>query len=151
MTEDGSFGVIISAAGAGYDSRFFSFQLIVGGQTIGDSEPSVIWSAVDRLSHLPVLDDPRLNEPTRDPQVALEAVLTDEQCNRALFDGAESLDGWIVAAYVHTSTIVWLTQQIGSDSKRVGPIKAAVIKDADYNSIANRVRAYHAQLSQPSA
>ena len=151
MTQDGSFGVIISAASGNHDPRFFSFQLVVDGQTIGDSEPSIIWSAIDRLSRLPELDDPRLNNPTRDLHAAVDAVLNDEHCNQALFHGAESLDAWIVAAYTHDGSTIWLTQQAGSDNSHVSPIRAATINNLDYHSIVNRVRAHHTQLSHPSS
>lgn len=146
MTDDGSFGIQLSPS-ATYGSRFFTFQLRIGGVVVGDREPSIVWSAVNELSRLPELDDARLHGAATDPQRALAAVLTDETCNRALYQGAESLDQWLIAAYVHEGAAVWLARQFNRSDDNAQPVAVSVVDAVEFGDIAAAVRDYHRRVS----
>ena len=150
-TADGSSGVIISPSSLGTDSRFFIFQLVISGRLIGNDQPSIVWSAVDRLSKLPSIEDPRLDNPAKDARGTLDAILSDEQCNSAVFVGSESLDGWIVAGYMHADAAVWLAQRVEPDHRRTGPLMFATVDKIEYTQIVKRVRSFYEQTASATS
>lgn len=150
-TDDGRFGVILARtrAGAAYDPRFFSYQLIIDGTVVGDDEPSIPFTAVRSLLDLKRLDDPRLAGSSGDPEATLAVLRADEVLNDSSLAGnAESLDGWDVRAFIRGGSVTWLAQAYDTRRSTLeGGTHAITVPEVEYVGIAAAVVAYHEALT----
>jgi hypothetical protein len=46
-TDDGTFALTITPTRGDYGADLFRFQLVIAGELVGDSDPSILGSAVD--------------------------------------------------------------------------------------------------------
>jgi hypothetical protein len=133
-TEDGRFGFLIEPTSY---SGMFRFQLVLAGQLVGDEEPCFLESAMGTLRSLPVLTDARLDAVRSDPASVLAALRTDEALHDATtLSIAESLDRWLVCAYVNGEQAIFLTRAYSADGNElVGPLLTAIVPLRDYAAL----------------
>lgn len=137
VSDDGLFGFLLSPSGM---QRFFRFQLVVGGELVGDSEPCIAGSAIGPLEQLLKLSDPRLDH-ERFTAAEVENVLSsDHQLNDAsLQNFAESLDVCLVRAFIfHRWVNVLVTCQDPPLSRR------AVVRIDEFEVLLKALKEYWA-------
>ena len=141
-TDDGRFGVVIAASLPTYDSGFFTFQLVIGGELVGDAEASIIYSGIQNLLALPASADPRL-APSADPTTVLQVWTTDEVVHDHLLRSwTESLDGWCLLGYFAEDTAIWIAQEYDPSGVRVGPVLSTYVPIREHKEIVEQVAAY---------
>jgi hypothetical protein len=99
----------------------FAFQLVVGGQTVGDNEAFILGSLMSELQHRPSFRARQLPDVRSSPAAAVELLLADEQFESAMLRGAESLNRWLVWLYDQQAHGVALAQAV-QENKRIGPM-----------------------------
>lgn len=110
IVDDGDrFGIILTPAGS---RHFYQFRLVVDAQVIGDTEPSIIGSAMNRLGHLHELNDRRLSSGLSDPGALMRLLQVDDE----LHDGttlsiSESLDSWFVCGYRYEGSVFFVARE----------------------------------------
>jgi hypothetical protein len=147
LTDDGRFGFLVAPL-AGYS--MFRFQLVVDGRLIGDSDPCILGTAMARLGSLTHLDDDRLDLPFSDQDVALSALLTEEELHdRTTLSIAESLDDWLIHGYVYKGNVVMVARG-DEDGSLTGPTLVSVVAASEYDPIIEAARGYWLKVSNPS-
>jgi hypothetical protein len=142
-SDDERFGVLISASSGAADPRFFRFQLILRGTVIGDVDDSLVYHAVQQLGRLPHADGHRLSASVGDPSELLRIALTDEDVHDQLIRSwSESLDRWILVAFIVGDLAVWVGQAVDLSGNRTGPVLHAQLSVAEYEEIAGHVQSY---------
>jgi hypothetical protein len=144
-TDDGQFGFLVEPTSY---SGMYRFQLIVAGELVGDDEPCFLESAMGTLAALPTLDDERLDAARNDPAAALAILQTDETLHDiTTLSVAESLDRWLVCAYIHDKQAVFLARAYADEEDvLVGPLLTAFVPVADYVAVFDGTRAYWSEL-----
>jgi hypothetical protein len=146
LTDDGGFGLLIAPL-PGRD--MFRFQMIIGDQLIGDSEPCILGSAMWQLRNLPFLADSRFGS-LRDH---LAEVLPLLRCDQEIHDAtslslAESLDLWLINGYIYqgSATVLAMHDPAAADSALISTMSLTAyepVVGASYDyckSQANRQR-----------
>jgi hypothetical protein len=142
-TDDQRFGVLISASQTASDPRFFSFQLVIDGTVLGDTEDSIVYHAVRQLARLPRVADPGLSLPVEDPSALLQVARTNEMLHDQLIRSwSESLDRWTVIACIVEDMVVWVAQANDVSGKLIGPVLHAQLGVKDYEEIVAQVQSY---------
>jgi hypothetical protein len=149
-TQDGRIGFLVEATSY---SGMYRFQLIVDGGLVGDDEPCFLESAMSVLGSLPTLDDPRLDAVLDDPASVLALLQTDDALHdAATLSIAESLDRWLVCAFVHVEQVTVLAQPYADEEDiLIEPLLAASVPVAEYTTVFENARAYWSELRYPSA
>lgn len=132
-TDDERFGFIITRLDG---LHMFSFQLIISGQLIGDSDPCILGSAMHQLGNLPTFDDARLAGLASDPASAIPLLHTDESLHDgSTVTGSESLDRWSVNMFIHEGCVVLLAQAYCDDDEEgpSGELLTAFVDVAEYD------------------
>jgi hypothetical protein len=144
-TDDGQFGFLVEPTSY---SGMYRFQLIVAGELVGDDEPCFLESAMGTLAALPTLDDERLDAARNDPAAALAILQTDETLHDiTTLSVSESLDRWLVCAYIHDKQAVFLAQAYADEEDvLVGRLLTAFVPVADYVTVFDGTRAYWSEL-----
>jgi hypothetical protein len=144
-TDDGQFGFLVEPTSY---SGMYRFQLIVAGVLVGDEEPCFLESAMGTLGALPTVDDARLDAARNEPAAALEVLQTDDILHDATtLSIVESLDRWLVCAYIHDKQVVFLAQAYSDDEDvLVGPLLTAFVPVVDYVAVFGDARAYWSEL-----
>jgi hypothetical protein len=107
--DDDHFGIILTPAAG---RHFYQFRLIVGGQIIGDTEPSIIGSAMNRLGHLHELSDHRLPSDLSDPDALMRLLQVDDELHDATtLSISESLDSWLLCGYRHDGHVFFVARE----------------------------------------
>jgi hypothetical protein len=140
-TDDGRFGFLVEPTSY---SAMYRFQLIVAGELVGDEEPSFIESAMSTLSELPRVEDHRLDAAPSDPAAALAILQNDDELHDATtLSIAESLDRWLVCAYVHDGSAAFLVRAYAEeDDVLIGPLLTSFVPIADYNAVFREAQEY---------
>jgi hypothetical protein len=143
LTDDGRFGFLVTPlAGRG----MFRFQLIIDGRLIGDTEPCFLETAMADLGNLPHLDDERLGQLSSNPDVVLSALLFDDELHdRTTLPIAESLDCWLVNAYVYEGNVVMIARA-HEDGSLASPALISIIGFAEYAPIIDAARSYWSKI-----
>src|SRR6516165_11099269 len=111
--DDGRFGLIVTPLAG---KHMFRFQMIIDGFVVGGTDECIIGSAMGALAELAQLDDPRRAGLSADPAAVIATLLTDETLHDAAFRSiAESLDQWLICAYIFRETATVLAQAIRGD------------------------------------
>ena len=116
VTDDGRFCVLVTPL-PGHD--MFRFQLVIGGQAIGDTEPCILGSAMRKLRNLTELADPRSGSPAEHLTEVMPLLRSDQEVHDAsTWSHAESLDPWLINAYTCQGNAVFLAihHQADADS-----------------------------------
>ncbi len=144
-TEDGRVGFLVEATS---HAGMYRFQLIVAGQLVGDDEPCFLESAMSVLGSLPVLDDARLGAARDDPASVLALLQNDDALHDATtLSIAESLDRWLVCAYIHDKQVTLLTQPYADEEDiLIEPLLSAFVPVAEYTTVFENARAYWSEL-----
>jgi hypothetical protein len=138
-TDDSRFGVVITPS-ASHDQRFFTFQLVIAGETIGDREPSIVWTAVNGLHAVPVVVDQRLDPVRNAPASIVELCLADEHLHdEVVHSQSESLDGWLTIAYILDNRVVWIAREYADP----GHVLSTTLCLSEFNEVARAVLTYH--------
>jgi hypothetical protein len=140
-TDDGLFGFIVTPL---TDSGLYRFQVVVGGELVGDTEPCFLESAMRSLGKLNRLEDSRLGRVSADPAWVLAVIESDEVLHdAALLQVAESLDGWKVRGYVFEENATLLAQAYASAPEAtIGQVLVSIVPLAEYSSIFGAVYRY---------
>ncbi|WP_030440956.1 hypothetical protein [Actinoplanes subtropicus] len=149
-TDDGQFGYLVEPTSY---SGMYRFQLIVARELVGDDEPSFLESAMGTLGRLPTVEDARLDSARNDPAAAMAVLQTDDDLHdMTTLSVAESLDRWLVCAYIHDKQAVFLVQAYADEEDvLVGPLLAAFVPVADYTAVFDETQAYWSELRARSA
>ena len=149
-TGDGRFGFLVEPTSY---SGMYRFQLIVAGELVGDDEPCFLESAMGTLGSLPALEDKRLDAVRNDPAATLTLLQSDDTLHDATtLSVAESLDRWLVCAYVHDKQAIFLAQAYADEEDiLIGPLLTASVPVADYTTVFGETQAYWSALRSPSA
>src|SRR5262245_27593016 len=119
----------------------FRFQLVVDGQLVGDREGCIIGSVMTQLENRPHIDDRRLDLLDANPVEFMELFAVDEFLHDStIMSSVESLDQWTVYSYVRTGRFFVVAQEVVE--RKVGPILAADISEAEFDSIVDAARRY---------
>jgi hypothetical protein len=142
-TDDGLLGFIVTPV---TDSGLYRFQIIIGGEIVGDTEPCFLESAMRSLGTLYQADDVKMGE-IADPASVLARIESDDLLHdAALLQVAESLDGWKVRGYVYEGNAMLLAQAyITGSSATKGSILVSVVSLAEYLSVFDVAHSYWAQ------
>jgi hypothetical protein len=109
MSADGSFCVRLEPTGS---RGFFVFQVVVGDLTLGDADPSIVWSGVTGMGTIRTLTDARLDPKTNAPRQIFELLTSESEPD--LYDatllefGGESMDRHVTRCYVYDDEAVLL-------------------------------------------
>jgi len=143
-TDDGQFGLIVTPTSW---NKMFRFQLIVDAAVVGDTEPCILGSAMQQLSNLHRLEDPRLARARVDPAGTMSVLCSDDSLyDLSMLNGAESLDHWLVRGYINGETAVVMSQPAeGPESER--SIRVAVVPLRDFESVVRSAVGYWAETS----
>ena len=135
-TDDGHFGFVIARlAGHG----MFRFQMIIGGQVIGDQEPCMLGSAMHRLGNLASLNDARLGRLSESPAEVVRILRSEEEFHDAVtLSLAESLDQWLIQSYLYRGDATVLAQEY-RNGELDGPVLVSVVSPQDYHSLVELV------------
>jgi hypothetical protein len=100
------------------------------------------------LAALPTLDDERRDATRNDPAAALAILQTDETLHDiTTLSVSESLDRWLVCAYIHDKQAVFLAQAYADEEDvLVGRLLTAFVPVADYVTVFDETRAYWSEL-----
>ncbi|WP_405799371.1 hypothetical protein [Streptomyces sp. NBC_01506] len=144
LTDDARFGFLVTPLkGRG----MFRFQLIIDSQLIGDTEPSILGTAMARLGDLTHLDDDRLDLLSSDRDALLAVLLNEEELHdRTTLSIAESLDDWLIHGYVYKGNVVVVARG-DEDGSLMGPTLVAVVKSAEYDQIVDAARSYWSSIN----
>lgn len=143
FVDDGDrFGIILTPA----DGRhFYRFRLIVGGQIIGDNEPSIIGSAMNRLGHLHALSDRRLSSGLSDPDALMQLLQVDDELHDATtLSISESLDNWLLCGYRYAGDVFFVAREDPAHGTS-GDVLAVSIDQFLYDSIFEMAHIYWAK------
>lgn len=149
--DDDRFGIVVTPQG---DHHLYRFQLIVGGRLIGESEGCIVGSAMKLLGDLKCLDDQRLDILSEDPAAVSSVLLSDDEFHTAsTFSVVESLDDWLVQAYIRDGKVVFLAQEYVNDEPGGlrGPILVSIVDALEYDAMFDAVWHYwyrHASSDQ---
>jgi len=148
-TDDGRFGFLVEPTSY---SGMYRFQLIVAGQLVGDDEPCFVETAMGALGSLPTLDDARLDAVRDDPASVLATLQTDDNLHDATtLSIAESLDRWLVCAYVHDKHVTVLAQAYADEEDiLVGPLLTALTPVAEYAAVYGAALEYWSEQRSPT-
>lgn len=106
LTDDGRFG-FLAAPMPGRD--MFRFQMIIGEQLIGDSEPCILGSAMWQIRNLPHLTDPRFGSLSEHLAELMPLLRCDQEIHdAATLSLAESLDPWLINGYIYQGSVTFL-------------------------------------------
>ncbi len=136
-SRDGSFGFLVEAMDG---TRFFTFQLIIGGELLGDREPCILGTAVNQLQNLVAVGLDQRSFATKDEAFkALSELKTRDDWNDAtLRPLAESLDRWDVRGFSQESSAVFLALPDADSCS----IKVAVVDLDEYQSLVKSLADY---------
>ena len=151
LDDNDRFGLLVSPIPG--QRRIFRFQLIIGGQLVGDQDGSIIASIMGELKNPRHIDDERLDLLVTDPAAFMELLAVDQFLHDSTMMSAESLDGWATYCYVRAGRFIAVAQEIvGSEevvgaygelvSLRTGPILVADIAEAEFDSLVDAARSY---------
>ena len=127
LTNDSLFGLVVTPTRT---PRFFSFQLVLNGVTIGDDEPSIVWSGVNTLRSLQELGADGLDPLVFGPAEILRVLSSTEHLDvSSLLTLTESLDEWSIRGYR------WRTKAvlIACESSPVGSARRALMAVPEYH------------------
>ena len=146
-TDDGLFGFVVTPL---TQSGMYRFQVVIGGELVGDSEPCFLESAMNTLGRLRELDDSRLGQASMDAVALMDLLASDGALDdAALLQIAESLDSWKVRAYSRGETATFLAARYvaGTDSAQ-GAVSLSVVPLTEYATVFEVARGYWAKTRQ---
>jgi hypothetical protein len=130
----------------------FTYQLVVDGQIVGDSEPTIIGSEMGALQDRPSFSFHQLPDARSNPSSTVELLLaqTDDQLDSAMLRG-ETLDRWLVWMYIQQSHAVVLAQASYANC-RIGPILMSIVSLTDFQLVIDAaVRYWRGAQGRPTA
>src|SRR5256885_734995 len=137
-TDDGRFGFIVTPVN---DLGMFRFQVVIGGQLVGDTEPCILGTAMKQIGKLCRLDGNNPDQVIADPAGALAALRSDDKMHDArMLSLAESLDRWRVFGYLSGENAILLAQK--DEGSAVAAVILSVVPVIQYEAIVDAVRTY---------
>ena len=138
LADDDRFGIVITPTEYRTPTegrRFYRFQLVVDGVLLGDTEPCIIGSAMNRLGNLHTLNDRRLSSGLSNPTKLMELLQVDEELHDpASLSLAESLDNWLLYGYRYEENVVFMAREYQSP-EIFGDVLAVAIDSFVYDSL----------------
>ena len=137
--DDDRFGIILTPAEG---RHFYQFRLVIGGQIIGDTEPGIIGSAMNRLGHLHALNDTRLSSDLSDPEALMRLLqVGDELHDATTLSISESLDNWLLCGYRYEGNVFFVARE-DPVYETSGDVLAVSIDQSLYDSIFEMAHIY---------
>ncbi len=136
LDDSGQFGLLITPLS---EYRMFRFQLIVGGQLVGDRDGCILGSVMAQLKNRPRINDKRLELLSVDVIKLMELIDADEFLHDStIMSSVESLDRWAVYSYVQAGRFIIMAQEVSMQESKSA--FAANISEIEFESLVDIAR-----------
>jgi hypothetical protein len=116
---------------------------LIDSVIVGDTDPCIVGYAVERLQRLETVSNPLLSPETDDLTTVLSVVRSDADLHdRLLGVWTESLEQWLVLAYLFDENAVWIAQAYDAEGRLTGPVLATRVPINSYIDVARQVGSY---------
>jgi hypothetical protein len=142
VSDDGGFGILVARnrylePGARNVGSLARFQLVIGAQLIGDSEPCAPYGAFVSLRSPHRVDGPESAALPADPAALYAFLRADSRLQDATRGpSAESLDGWSIKLLATESRVLLMTREYVGDDPAGELFSSSVEHDEYFDLVA---------------
>jgi hypothetical protein len=109
LTDDGRFGLLVAPS---LGRNMFRFQMIIGGQLIGDSDPCILGSAMRQIGDLAHVTDPRFGSLPEHLAEMMPLLRCDQEIHDATtLSLAGSLDAWLINGHIYQGSVTFVAMR----------------------------------------